>query len=92
MCTKSLTTLNITICNEKCYTTKKKTILIDLNETVKSYFLELWIHLVLLLWNVVSTPGNFLFIMNYLNKRLNKNSLERCRFQCYWKMTKPLTL
>ena len=50
--------------NEKCYTIKSKATLIDLNKIVKNYFLELWIHLVLLLWNVDHTPGNFLFIKN----------------------------
>ena len=34
---------------------KEKATLIDLNETVKDYLLELWNHLVLLLWSVDHT-------------------------------------
>ena len=59
-----------------CYTTKAKTTLIHLNETVKDYFLELWIHLVLLLWNVDPTPGNF--YSSRIHKCLNKCALEVC--------------
>ena len=50
--------------NEQCYTAKAMTTQIDLNETVKDYFLELWVHLVLFLCNVDPTPGKFLFIKN----------------------------
>ena len=34
-------------CNEKCYNAKANTTLIDLNENVKAYFIDLWIHFVL---------------------------------------------